>query len=174
MGNAARPQRSRSSPSAGRKTAIVRTAKARPQSVALGGLGDHLGYALKRAQLRLFEHFLQSVAPLKLTPAQFSVLTVVDANPGRNQTEIAATLGILGPNFVALLDALEHRGLCRRSRAAADRRSHVLALTEKGRATLAEARRLVASHHEKRLNAVLSAGDRAHLVEMLETIACEL
>jgi len=41
------------------------------------------------------------VAPLQLTPAQFSVLLLLDKNPGRNQTEIANTLGILRPNFVS-------------------------------------------------------------------------
>jgi hypothetical protein len=50
---------------------------------------------------------------------------------GRNQTEIASTLGILRPNFVALLDELESRDLCVRSRSSNDRRSHILRLTEK-------------------------------------------
>src|SRR5437763_6026907 len=120
-------------------------------ALQLGELSEHLGYALKRAQLRIFEDFLRCVAPLQLTPAQFSVLLLLDNNPGRNQTEIANTLGILRPNFVAMLDALESRGLCLRARSASDRRSHVLTLTDKGRATLARAKQLVATKHEARL-----------------------
>ena len=77
----------------------------------LGELAELLGYSLKRAQLKVFEDFLRCVAPLQLTPAQFSVLLLLDRNPGRNQTEIANTLGILRPNFVSMLDALESRGL---------------------------------------------------------------
>ena len=75
---------------------------------------------------RIFEDFLRCVAPLQLTPAQFSVLLLLDKNPGRNQTEIANTLGILRPNFVAMLDGLESRDLCARMRSANDRRSHIL------------------------------------------------
>lgn len=134
-------------------------------------LSELLGYLLKRAQLKVFENFLRCVAPLKLTPAQFSVLLVLDNNPGRNQTEIASTLGILRPNFVAMLDSLENRGLCTRVRSASDRRSHVLMLTEKGRAVLARAKKLVATRHEARLNELLGPANRAALLGMLTVIA---
>src|SRR6201996_3007300 len=97
-------------------------------ALQLGELSELLGYSLKRAQLRIFDDFLRCVAPLQLTPAQFSVLLLLDRNPGRNQTEIAATLGILRPNFVAMLDGLESRDLCARMRSTNDRRSHILVL----------------------------------------------
>ena len=139
----------------------------------LGELSGLLGYSLKRAQLKVFEDFLRCVAPLQLTPAQFSVLLLLDKNPGRNQTEIATTLGILRPNFVALLDALESRDLCARMRSANDRRSHILVLTEKGRAVLARAKKLVASKHEARLNELLGPLNRAALLTMLTKIAQE-
>ena len=143
------------------------------QAVKLGELSELLGYALKRAQLKVFEDFLQCVAPVQLTPAQFSVLLLLDNNPGRNQTEIANTLGILRPNFVAMLDGLESRDLCTRMRSANDRRSHVLMLTDKGRAVLARAKKLVATKHEARLNELLGPANRAALLAMLTRIATE-
>jgi DNA-binding MarR family transcriptional regulator len=139
----------------------------------LGELAELLGYSLKRAQLKVFEDFLRSVAPLQLTPAQFSVLLLLDRNPGRNQTEIANTLGILRPNFVSMLDALESRGLCTRMRSTNDRRSHILVLTDKGKAVLARAKKLVATKHEARLNALLGPANRVALLEMLSKIAAE-
>src|SRR6201992_3943470 len=139
----------------------------------MGELSELLGYSLKRAQLRIFEDFLRCVAPLQLTPAQFSVLLLMDRNPGRNQTEIANTLGILRPNFVAMLDGLESRNLCERIRSANDRRSHILVLTDKGRAVLARAKRLVATQHEARLNALLGTENRTALLAMLTRIAQE-
>ncbi len=139
----------------------------------LGELSELLGYALKRAQLKLYEDFLKCVAPLQLTPAQFSVLLLLEKNPGRNQTEVAGALGILRPNFVAMLDGLESRGLCARTRSATDSRSHVLSLTEKGRSALARARRIIASRHEARLSALLGAADRAALLRILAKIAHE-
>jgi DNA-binding MarR family transcriptional regulator len=142
-------------------------------TLQLGELSELLGYVLKRAQLKVFEDFLRCVAPLQLTPAQFSVLLLLDKNPGRNQTEIANTLGILRPNFVAMLDALESRDLCARMRSANDRRSHIVVLTDKGRAVLARAKKLVATKHEARLNEVLGSVNRAALLGMLDKVARE-
>jgi DNA-binding MarR family transcriptional regulator len=142
-------------------------------ALQMGELSELLGYSLKRAQLRIFEDFVRCVAPLQLTPAQFSVLLLLDRNPGRNQTEIAATLGILRPNFVAMLDGLESRDLCARMRSTNDRRSHNLVLTDKGRAVLARAKKLVGSKHEARLNELLGPANRAALLSMLTKIARE-
>ena len=142
-------------------------------ALQMGELAELLGYSLKRAQLKVFEDFLRCVAPLQLTPAQFSVLLLLDKNPGRNQTEIANTLGILRPNFVSMLDALESRDLCTRMRSTNDRRSHILVLTDKGRVVLARAKKLVAAKHETRLNELLGPANRAALLAMLATIAKE-
>jgi DNA-binding MarR family transcriptional regulator len=142
-------------------------------ALQLGELSELLGYSLKRAQLKIFEDFLRCVAPLQLTPAQFSVLLLLDKNPGRNQTEIANTLGILRPNFVSMLDGLESRDLCARIRSTNDRRSHILVLTDKGRAVLARAKKLVATKHEARLNELLGPANRAALLSMLTKIAQE-
>src|SRR3954447_10256755 len=142
-------------------------------ALQMGELSELLGYSLKRAQLKVFEDFLRCMAPLQLTPAQFSVLLLLDNNPGRNQTEIANTLGILRPNFVAMLDGLESRGLCVRMRSPSDRRSHVLTLTDKGRATLARAKKLVATKHEARLIEALGPADHAALLAMLAKLAQE-
>ena len=134
-------------------------------------MSELLGYSMKRAQLRVFDDFIRCVAPLQLTPAQFSVLLLLERNPGRNQTEIASTLGILRPNFVSMLDGLESRELCVRMRSTNDRRSHVLMLTDKGRSILARAKKLVVSKHEARLNEVLGPENRIALLAMLDKIA---
>ncbi|MBS0528980.1 MAG: MarR family transcriptional regulator [Proteobacteria bacterium] len=139
----------------------------------LGELSELLGYSLKRAQLKVFDDFIHCVAPLQLTPAQFSVLLLLERNPGRNQTEIASTLGILRPNFVSMLDGLESRELCVRMRSTNDRRSHVLMLTDKGHAILARAKKLVATKHETRLNELLGPEKREALLGMLAKIARE-
>ena len=142
-------------------------------ALQMGELSDLLGYSLKRAQLKVFEDFLRCVAPLQLTPAQFSVLLLLDRNPGRNQTEIANTLGILQTEFRRDARRLESRDLCTRMRSTNDRRSHILMLTEKGRAVLARAKKLVATKHEARLNELLGPTGRVALLEMLSKIAGE-
>ena len=99
------------------------------------------------------------------------MLLLVEKNPGRNQTEIASTLGILRPNFVAMLDNLESRDLCARIRSTNDRRSHILVLTDKGKAVLTRAKKLVATKHESRLNELLGQANREALLGMLSKIA---
>lgn len=157
----------------GRKDAAEGQVPGSAEALQLGELSEQLGYVLKRAQLKVFENFLRCMASLQLTPAQFSVLLLVEKNPGRNQTEIASTLGILRPNFVALLDNLESRDLCARIRSTNDRRSHILVLTDKGKAVLTRAKKLVATKHESRLNELLGQANREALLEMLSKIANE-
>lgn len=72
-----------------------------------------------------------------------------------------------------MLDGLETRDLCTRMRSANDRRSHILVLTEKGRAVLSRAKKLVATKHEARLNELLGPANRAALLSMLVKIAQE-
>lgn len=131
-----------------------------------GVLGGLIGYRLRRAQLKVFEDFHASFAPLGLKPAQFSALVLIEANPGRSQREIAAALGIQRPNFVAMMDAFERRGLARRHRSQTDRRSHALALTEAGAALLRQARTIVAAH-EARIATRLNEAERAELMRLL-------
>ena len=169
---------SRTAPGGGAKVGKVARKEAAdgvvdPNPLQIGELSELLGYALKRAQLKVFEDFLHCMASLQLTPAQFSVLVLIEKNPGRNQTEIANTLGILRPNFVSMLDGLESRDLCTRIRSTNDRRSHILGLTDKGRSVLARAKKLVATKHEARLNELLGPDRRTALLDMLAKIAGE-
>ena len=86
------------------------------QPLDLSALTSIVGYPLRRAQLAVFEDFNRRFAALKLSPAQYSALVVIAANPGRKQSEIAGALGIQRPNFVAMMDELERRGLAERLR----------------------------------------------------------
>jgi len=135
-------------------------------TLQLGLLGDLVGYVLRRAQLAVFDDFMQTFAPLDLRPAQFSALILIDANPGRSQREIAAALGIQRPNFVAMMDEFERRGLAKRHRSETDRRSHALDLTDEGRALLRRAYEVVAVH-EQRVTTRLSAAERSELIRLL-------
>ncbi|MGA7454528.1 MAG: MarR family winged helix-turn-helix transcriptional regulator [Rhodoplanes sp.] len=134
--------------------------------MALGPLPGYTGYVLRRAQVALFENFINTFKPLGLRPAQFSVLLVVNANPGRRQSEIAAALGIRQANLVGLIDELDRRGLTKRKRLAADRRSHALTLTAKGKALLKTALAMQA-RFEQHLVAELGANEHARLIAAL-------
>jgi len=119
-------------------------------SVHLGALEQHLGYFIRRAQVWVFADFIRALKALEISPAQYSVLLIIDANTGLSQSALAKTLGIQRARMVRLLDRLETRGLTRRLQSANDGRMHALKLTPKGQATLRRARKL-ADLHEARL-----------------------
>lgn len=138
--------------------------------IDVGPLTGLIGYALRRAQLVVFDEAIRAFAELDLRPAQFSVLAIVSHRPGLKQTDVATALGIQRTNFVTLLDGLEDRGLVRRDRVPNDRRCHALQITADGEQVLARAGALVADI-EARLDAKLGPGGRERLLNLLWRLA---
>ncbi|QAU47377.1 MarR family transcriptional regulator [Bradyrhizobium guangzhouense] len=130
----AKPSRSAPRAVSATKQAKVKL-KAKPP--ALGDLTQLLGYSIRRAQLWIFKEFSRQLAAFEISPAQFSVLCVIDANPGVNQLAVAQLLSIERAGLGRLVDHLESRGLVRRTASAVNRRYYVLYLTEAGIALLA-------------------------------------
>lgn len=115
-------------------------------SVDLDGLNGHLGYLLRRAQVWIFQDFNKTLATLEIRPAQYSVLAVIDANPGLSQMALARALGIERARLVHVLDSLEGRNLLQRAPSTSDRRSHAMHLTPEGRIFLRKVKDLAAEH----------------------------
>jgi DNA-binding MarR family transcriptional regulator len=136
----------------------------------LSALTRITGYPLRRAQMAVFDDFNRRFSALGLSPAQYSALVAIDGNPGRKQSEIAGALGIQRPNFVAMMDELERRGLAERLRSDADRRSRALVLTGPGRELVARAR-AVQSEQEEAIVRLLGADGRRTLVALLRRLA---
>jgi DNA-binding MarR family transcriptional regulator len=145
-------------------------AKKAKAQIDLGPLPELIGYVLRRAQLVVFQDFFGAFAPFDISPAQFSVLTVIERNPGLTQSQVAAALGIKRTNFVGLLNALETRALAERRHAARDKRSYALYLTSEGAALM---RRLkpVLKAHEQRMVATVGEDGRDRLIALLQEIA---
>ena len=64
----------------------------RDAEISLGLLSSLLGYNLRRAQVAVFQNFTDMVGAAELTPGQFGVLVVIDANPGLSQTQLGNEL----------------------------------------------------------------------------------
>lgn len=153
-----------------RTTGKTRVESARP-AVALGPLGERLGYVLRRAQVAVFQDFDAAFSNVDVRPVQYSVLTIIEHNPGLSQTKVAETLGIRKANFVAIVDALEARSLLRRAATPGDRRSYALFLTDDGRTLMRRLHRLAAAH-ERRIIAKVGAQAHRRLIGELAAIAC--
>ncbi|WP_224704962.1 MarR family winged helix-turn-helix transcriptional regulator [Devosia aquimaris] len=130
-----------------------------------------LGYRLRRAQLSVFQRFLQVFEEMRLRPAEYSVLLLIDDNPGRKQTEIADALGIKRANFVTLVHALQARGFLERRAAAGDRRANALHLTGEGVQFLAAARARHEDMEQQLLSQLGGEASRNQLLALLDRLS---
>jgi DNA-binding MarR family transcriptional regulator len=108
--------------------------------------------------------------PLGLEPRQYAVLRRVGEAEGRSQQALSDALSIGGSRVVALVDALEEKGLVERRANPADRRARALHLTAAGRETLAAAATRAAAH-ERRFTAALTSEERDALAALLRKLA---
>jgi DNA-binding MarR family transcriptional regulator len=125
---------------------------------------------LRRAQVAAFQNFAEVVGASELTPGQFGVLVVIDANPGLSQTRLGSALGIDRSTVVAVIDRLESRGLVVRRPSPHDRRSHALHLSEEGAGVLKRITERVLAH-EQMIAAKLTEAELATLIELLDRVA---
>lgn len=141
--------------------------------IDLAYLGDHIGYVVRRAQLAIFKDFIQTLAPVDIRPAQYSVLIVIAQNPGLTQADLGRALAIKRANLVGMLNELERRKLARRIASPSDRRSHALHLTPQGRQMLDRFHKL-ALEHEKRATRTLDQAEKRTLLELLDRVVRSL
>jgi DNA-binding MarR family transcriptional regulator len=141
------------------RTAEAQPARSKTKAVALGDLSQSLGYRIRRAQLWVFRNVSQRLAPFDVSPAQFSVLSVIEANPGVNQLAIAQVLSIERAGLGRMVDQLERRRLVARAASSINRRYYVLYLSREGAELLARLRPMIAES-EKTLSRKI--GPRAY------------
>ena len=131
-----------------------------------GVLDALVGYALRRAQIVIYEDFSRSLAGSEITPPRFAALVIIGANAGIRQSMLGRVMGIAGSGVVNLVDWLEGEGLVARRAVAGDRRASGLGLTPKGRRRL-EALKTKVTAHDARIARRLSAQERGMMIGML-------
>jgi len=136
--------------------------------IGLDSLLGHAGYAVRRFQIWIFQDFIKTLAAADIRPTQYSVLTVIGANPGLSQMAVAQRLGIERARLVHLLDSLEDRKLVKRVRSRTDRRSHALHLTARGAASLRQFK-LLAAEHERHVAEKIGKENREQLLRILSS-----
>jgi DNA-binding MarR family transcriptional regulator len=141
----------------------VRRPRAGPTS--LGGLEQMVGYAVRRAQMWMIHDFRRALKDLDMTPAQFSVLRVID-DPGVSQARVAEALAIERARLVQMIDRLETTGRVQRERSLTDRRSHALYLTAAGADLIARAQGAFEAH-ERNVTDRLGAKNKDDLMRIL-------
>ena len=157
-----------------RANTISKKATAPKVSKAAGALNTRfleslMGYNARRAALTIIDMFFQRMAVYDLRPVDFSVLSVIAHNPGVTSRQLCQTLGILPPNFVALLVSLQKRDLVQRQPHPSDKRAVALQLSVKGQAMMQQAEQTVQAS-ELDATASLSPAERDTLMALLQKI----
>ena len=128
-----------------------------------------LGYNARRAALTIIEGFLERMADFGLRPVDFSVMSVIQHNPGVTSRQLCAALNLLPPNLVGLVQSLEARGLIERHPHPTDGRAMGLHPTAQGQNLMVQAEQ-AATDLEIERSSRLTAAQRKTLLELLQKI----
>ena len=138
-------------------------------SVDTSFLETLLGYNARRTSLAVIEVFMQRMAPFGLKPVDFSVLSLVAHNPGITSRQLCNTLGILPPNLVGMVGALEKRDLIERKPHPRDGRAMGLHLTTAGEKLMRQAEP-TAAKLEAEVASRLTATELKTLIKLLQKV----
>lgn len=128
-----------------------------------------LGYNARRAALAVIGVFLERMQPFQLKPVDFSVLSVVAHNPGITSRQLCTALGILPPNLVGMVNALEKRELVSRRPHPRDGRAMGLHLTPSGQKLMRDAEKTAAAL-EADVASRLSPAEQRTLISLLKKV----
>lgn len=134
--------------------------------IQYGALDELVGYAIRRAQILIYEDFLSALAPWDITPQRYSALTLIAANASLKLADLARILGIARSGAVQIVNQLQDLGYVERLEAEGDKRAYALAMTEAGEAALAAITQAVQAH-DARISAKLGAAERRKLIGLL-------
>lgn len=142
-------------------------------SASLSRLYARPGFLLRRAHQISAAVFEDACRELSLTPAQFGILTVLQAHPRLGQSSLARALGFDKVTVLRVLRGLQARGLVTRGPAEANRRNVCVSLTPAGEAILQQAQK-PAEKAYRRLLAPLDKQQQEQLVHLLQLLTGEL
>ena len=132
-----------------------------------GQLADTVGPRVRLLRNALAARSIAALEEFALPTGSLTVLSLIAANPGSNQTLLAKAAGLNKSALVGIVDELEKRGLAARDRSASDRRRNQLTVTPAGEAaskTMFERVR----EGEDLLRAALGAADHRQLLALLD------
>ena len=119
--------------------------------------------------MALWRDFNRTVGIGQIRPGIFSLMVLVDENPGIAQIELATQLAIDKATIVGLIRQLQRQGWIERRRSSADRRRQDVFLTDTGRRELVTLRREMIEHEAKFLN-LFSRQELAQFFDYLRRI----
>lgn len=151
------------------KYAVESDSQRKSAQLNFGTLSRLLGFNVRLAQVAFHRDFMVAMKGLELTQKQYAVLTIVGANPGVSQIDIATALGADRATMMAIVDRLQNRAFLERVPSKADRRRQELYLTQAGEAARAEAE-VACIEHEGPFRERFTAEELHTLFELLKRL----
>ena len=138
--------------------------------IKFGRLPGYIGYQVRQAQSAVFRDISRAIKDIRVTPGEFSLLTLLETNPGVNSVTLAKIYQLDKATLSLAIKSLVRRGIIRSTRSTDDRRYYSLKLTPAGRAVLRRVTRRI-EHQERTMDAVLKPGERRRLLDLLQRIS---
>lgn len=132
-------------------------------------LGELPGHYIRRLQQIAVGVFMEETADSGLTPVQFAALHAVMAQPGMDQSTLAAGIGFDTSTIGGVIDRLEVRGWMVRRVSPQDRRARQLFVTPAGE-TLLQAVHASVLRTQERILSPLSAAEQQEFLRMLKVL----
>ncbi|VTU45138.1 MarR family winged helix-turn-helix transcriptional regulator [Variovorax sp. PBL-E5] len=140
-----------------------------PSKLCMTQMEEYVGYMVRRLDNRIYRSFLDTLVHEEITPARFTALSIIGANPGVRQVDIARALNIARPAALKVVNLLVQLGLIECHPIPSDKRIGAIALTELGQRKLAVYAQKV-REHEARVLEPLSQEERAQLMGFLQRV----
>lgn len=138
---------------------------ARIEGINYDILENLVGYAVRRAQLSIYEDFAAALGEEGVTPQRFSSLVIIGSNPGISQTRLAEVMGIARSGVVSIIDSFEAAGMLERQDSG-DRRSYNLHLTREGQRQL-KRYKIAVKEHDDHISQQLTDAEKRQLLALL-------
>ena len=132
-----------------------------------GQLANTVGPRVRLLRNALAARSIAALEEFGLPTGSLTVLSLIAANPGSNQTALAKAAGVNKSALVGIVDQLEKRGLAARDRSASDRRRNHLTVTAEGETTMKAMLARVAGGEDE-VREALGPRDHHKLLELLD------
>ena len=136
------------------------------QAVDFSTLDGLVGFQVRQAQLRVFNHFRKTVGTTGITPGQAGILILLRNNPGISQAALARAIGVERATLGQIITDMEAKAWVVRRPSRTDKRSFALTLSASGRAFLENVLDRI-TVHEQALTAHLSAMESREFLRLL-------
>lgn len=127
------------------------------------------GFLIRRMQQVSVSHFLDQLREFGITPLQYTILRIIESQPGIDQVTVATKAFLDASTVKDIVARLESRGLAQRKRGEHDRRTRTVSLTQASADLLAVVEPTV-RETQRNLLAPLSRDEQTTLLRLLRTL----